>query len=160
MWKHIFGWQIGKCSSGSNTVYTKNTHGSDVNGSQKVLGEASLRWVNTNREKICQLRTGEAFHCIWFCQIPSKIFSSQPARHVRKICCHSWCRRRTYTLDCLTREPGLLGITSYSRQDPEMAWRSFFAVQQQLFFWAINKTEVQKIDIKIEVEVSSWLWLD
>ena len=41
-----------------------------------------------------------------------------------------------------------------------MAWRSFFAVQQQLFFGAINKTEVQKIDIKIEVEVSSWLWLD
>ena len=74
MWKHIFGWQIGKCSSGSNTVYTKNTHGSDVNGSQKVLGEASLRWVNTNREKICQLRTGEAFHCIWFFQILSKIF--------------------------------------------------------------------------------------
>ena len=73
MWKHIFRWQIGKC--GSNTVYyTKNTHGSDVNGSQKVLGEASLRWVNTNREKICQLRTGEAFHCIWFCQIQSKIF--------------------------------------------------------------------------------------
>ena len=55
---------------------------------------------------------------------------------------------------------GLLGITSYSRQDPEMAWCSFFAVQQQLFFGAINKTEVQKIDIKIEVEVSSWLWLD
>jgi hypothetical protein len=41
-----------------------------------------------------------------------------------------------------------------------MAWRSFFAVQQQLFFGAINKTEVQKIDIKIKVEVSSWLWLD
>ena len=41
-----------------------------------------------------------------------------------------------------------------------MAWRSFFAVQQQLFFWAINKTEVQKIDIKMEFEVSSWLWLD
>ena len=41
-----------------------------------------------------------------------------------------------------------------------MAWRSFFAGQQQLFFWAINKTEVQKIDIKIKVEVSSWLWLD
>ena len=55
---------------------------------------------------------------------------------------------------------GLLGITWYSRQDPEMAWRSFFAVQQQLFFWAINKTEVQKIDIKIKVEVSSWLRLD
>ena len=55
---------------------------------------------------------------------------------------------------------GLLCITWYSRQDPEMAWCSFFAVQQQLFFGAINKTEVQKIDIKIEVEVSSWLWLD
>ena len=41
-----------------------------------------------------------------------------------------------------------------------MAWRSFFAVQQQFFWGAINKTEVQKIDIKIEVEVSSWLWLD
>ena len=25
-------------------------------------------------------------------------------------------------------------------------------------FWAINKTEVQKIDV--EVEVSGWLWLD
>ena len=37
---------------------------------------------------------------------------------------------------------------------------SFFAVQQQLFFGAIDKTEVQKMDIKIEVEVSSQLWLD
>ena len=72
MWKHIFGWQIGKC--GSNTVYTKNTHGSDVNWSQKVLGEAGLRWLNTNREKICQLRTGEVFPFVWFCQILSKIF--------------------------------------------------------------------------------------
>ena len=41
-------------------------------------------------------------------------------------------------------------------------WRGvpFFAVQQQLFFGAIYKIEVQKIDIKIKVEVSSWLWLD
>ena len=40
-------------------------------------------------------------------------------------------------------------------------WRSCFAVQQQkcfIKFWAINKTEVPKIDI--EVEVSAWLWLD
>ena len=58
---------------------------------------------------------------------------------------------------------GLLGITSYSRQDTEMVWRSFFAVQQQkcfIKFWAINKTEVQKIDIEVEVEVSGWLWFD
>ena len=27
-------------------------------------------------------------------------------------------------------------------------------------FWAINKTEVQKIDVEVEVEVSGWLWLD
>ena len=27
-------------------------------------------------------------------------------------------------------------------------------------FWAINKTEVQKIDIEVKVEVSGWLWLD
>ena len=27
-------------------------------------------------------------------------------------------------------------------------------------FWAINKTEVQKIDVEVEVEVSAWLWLD
>ena len=42
-------------------------------------------------------------------------------------------------------------------------WRSCFAVQQQkcfIKFWAINKTEVQKIDIEVEVEVSGWLWFD
>ena len=34
-------------------------------------------------------------------------------------------------------DSGLLGITSYSRQDPEMAWRSFFAVQQQKMLYQI-----------------------
>ena len=42
-------------------------------------------------------------------------------------------------------------------------WHSCFAVQQQkcfIKFWAINKTEVQKIDIEVEVKVSGWLWFD
>jgi hypothetical protein len=60
---------------------------------------------------------------------------------------------------------GLLGITSYSRQDPEMAWRGYPFLQHNnkkcfIKFWAINKTEVQKIDVEVKVEVSGWLWLD
>ena len=78
----------------------------------------------------------------------------------RILFCHKNFKDLSFCQNSKALKTGLLGITSYSRQDPEMAWRSFFAVQEQLFFWAINKTEVQKIDIKIEVEVSSWLWLD
>ena len=26
-------------------------------------------------------------------------------------------------------------------------------------FWAINKTEVQKIDVEVKFEASGWLWL-
>ena len=51
-----------------------------------------------------------------------------------------------------------------SRDIPDriQRWRGapFLQYNNSCFFWAINKTEVQKIDIKIEVEVSSWLWLD
>ena len=67
------------------------------------------------------------------------------------------------TTESVQLQPGLLGITSYSRQDPEMAWHSFLAVQQQkmfIKFWAMNKNEVQKIDVEVKVEVSGWLWLD
>ena len=44
-----------------------------------------------------------------------------------------------------------------------MAWHSFLAVQQQkmfIKFWAMNKNEVQKIDVEVKIEVSGWLWLD
>ena len=47
--------------------------------------------------------------------------------------------------------------------DRTQRWRSVPFLQYNnkkcfIKFWAINKTEVQKIDV--EVEVSGWLWLD
>ena len=81
----------------------------------------------------------------------------------RILFCHKYFKDLSFCQNSKALKTGLLGITSYSRQDPEMGWRSFFAVQQQkcfIKFWSINKTEVQKIDVEVKVEVSSWLWLD
>ena len=59
---------------------------------------------------------------------------------------------------------GASQVYSVSRDIPDriQRWRGvpFLQYKNSCFFGAINKTEVHKIDIKIEVEVSSWLWLD
>ena len=49
--------------------------------------------------------------------------------------------------------------------DRTQRWRGITFLQNNnkkcfIKFWAINKTEVQKIDVEVKVEVTGWLWLD
>ena len=49
--------------------------------------------------------------------------------------------------------------------DRTQRWRGIPFLQNNnkkcfIKFWAINKTEVQKINVEVKVEVSGWLWLD
>ena len=62
---------------------------------------------------------------------------------------------------------GLDQVYLVSRHIPDRTqrWRGVPFLQYNnkkcfIKFWAINKTEVQKIDVEVEVEVSGWLWLD
>ena len=71
------------------------------------------------------------------------------------------------TTVCTTKSVifGQVYLVSRDIADRIQRWRGVPFLQYNnkkcfIKFWAINKTEVQKIDVEVEVEVSGWLWLD
>ena len=60
---------------------------------------------------------------------------------------------------------GQVYLVSHHIPDRTQRWRGVHFLQYNnkkcfIKFWAINKTEVQKIDVEVKVEVTGWLWLD